>query len=47
MEAIGTFVMDQLLKMQWLSDLVTTTLAAVGVDLSTPWGGSLHFLRLR
>ena len=43
MEAIGTFVMDQLLKMQWLSDLVTTTLAAVGVDLSTPWGGSLHF----
>ncbi|WP_417333954.1 hypothetical protein [Gordonibacter urolithinfaciens] len=38
--------MDQLLKMQWLSDLVTTTLAAVGVDLSTPWGGSLHFFGL-
>lgn len=43
MEEIGMFVMEQLLKMQWLSDLISTALAAVGVDLSTQWGGSLHF----
>ena len=43
MEAVGTFVMDQLLKMQWLSDLASGALATVGVDLSTQWGGSLHF----
>ncbi|MEG2516971.1 MAG: hypothetical protein RSA56_01080, partial [Raoultibacter sp.] len=43
MEAIGAFVMEQLLKMQWLSDLISTALAAAGVDMSTQWGGSLHF----
>lgn len=35
--------MEQLLKMQWLSDLISAALASVGVDLSTQWGGSLHF----
>lgn len=43
MESIGTFVMDQLLKMQWLSDAVTALLAAVGIDTATKLGGSLHF----
>lgn len=43
MEAVGAFVMEQLLKMQWLSDLISAALASVGVDLSTQWGGSLHF----
>ena len=43
MEAVGMFVMEQLLKMQWLSDLISAALASVGVDLSTQWGGSLHF----
>lgn len=43
MEAIGAFVMEQLLKMQWLSDFISTALVAAGVDMSTQWGGSLHF----
>lgn len=43
MEPIGTFVMDQLLKMQWLSDAVTALLATVGIDAATKLGGSLHF----
>lgn len=43
MEPIGTFVMDQLLKMQWLSDAVTALLATVGIDAATKPGGSLHF----
>lgn len=43
MEAVGTFVMEQLLKMQWLSDLISAALTSVGIDLSTQWGGSLHF----
>ena len=28
MEAIGTFLMDQVLKMQWLSDLIAGLLGA-------------------
>lgn len=43
MEALGVFVMNQLLKMVWLSDLVTTALTALGVDTTTQGGGSLHF----
>lgn len=43
MEAIGTFIMEQLLKMQWLSDFVSAALTTVGVDVATQWGGSLHF----
>lgn len=43
MEAFGAFLMDQVLKMQWLSDLVSTLLGALGLDLSSPWGGTIHF----
>lgn len=42
-EAIGSFIMDQLLKMQWLYDLVTMLLTALGVDTATQIGGSIHF----
>ncbi|MEG1827214.1 MAG: permease [Gordonibacter sp.] len=35
--------MDQLLKMVWLSDLVTAALVALGVDVSSRLGGSLQF----
>lgn len=43
MEAIGSFLMDQVLKMEWLSDLVTGLLASVGIDTASRWGGSLQF----
>lgn len=43
MEAIGAFIMDQLLKMVWLSDAVTAGLAAVGIDISSQVGGSIQF----
>ena len=43
MEAFGAFLMDQVLKMQWLSDLVSALLGALGLDLSSPWGGTIHF----
>lgn len=43
MEAIGSFILDQLLKMQWLSDLVAAAVAALGFDPGSAWGGTLHF----
>lgn len=43
MEAIGSFLMDQVLKMEWLSALVTGLLTSAGIDTTTQWGGSLQF----
>ena len=43
MEAFGSLLMDQVLKMQWLSDLVAALVGAFGVDASSRWGGTLHF----
>ena len=43
MEAVGSFLMDQILKMQWLSDLVAMLVGALGLDVSSQWGGTLHF----
>lgn len=43
MEGIGSFVLNQLLKMQWLSDLVAAALAAAGLDPDSKVGGSVHF----
>lgn len=43
MEAIGTFILDQVLKMQWLSDLISALLGTAGIDPSSQWGGTLHF----
>ena len=34
---------DQLLRMEWLSELVAYLLAAIGIDVATPIGGSVHF----
>lgn len=44
METIGSFLMDQVLKMQWLSELITSMLASIGIDTASRWGGSLQFL---
>ena len=43
MEAIGSFLMDQVLKMQWLSDLVAMLVDAFGLDATSQWGGTIHF----
>lgn len=43
MDAIGSFLLDQVLKMQWLSGLLASALSAAGVDTSSPVGASLHF----
>lgn len=43
MDTIGSFLLDQVLKMQWLSGLLASALSAAGVDTSSPVGASLHF----
>lgn len=43
MGSIGAFILDQVLKMQWLSDLISAMLGAFGVDAASQWGGTLHF----
>ena len=43
MEFFG-WLNDQLLRMQWLSDLVTLLVRdGLGMDMSSRWGGSVHF----
>ncbi|MGN0038538.1 MAG: permease [Coriobacteriales bacterium] len=43
MEALGSFLMEQVLKMQWLSDSLAALLLALGLDPRSQWGGTLHF----
>lgn len=43
MEGVGNFIMDQVLKMQWLSDAVWALLGAFGLDAGSQWAGTLHF----
>ena len=40
---IFTWLNDQLLRMQWLSDLVTSGVSAVGLDPASRLGGSVQF----
>lgn len=42
-ESIGAFILDQVLKMQWLSDLIASALSLLGIDALGKWGGTLHF----
>lgn len=37
------FIQSQIFGMKWLTDLVGTGLGAVGIDVGSRWGGSLHF----
>lgn len=39
----GEFLQEQVLGMQWLSDLIARMLTAFGLDMANPWAGSLHF----
>lgn len=43
LKALGNFIQTQLLGMAWLSELVSALLGALGMDVTGPWGGSLHF----
>lgn len=43
MDTIGSFILDQVLKMNWLSDLFTNLLRSLGVSMDSPWGASLQF----
>lgn len=43
METLGSFLMDQVLRMVWLSDLITSGLTALGVDTASKVGGSIQF----
>ena len=43
MEHIGTIILEQLLKMQWLSDFIAAALGAMGVNMASPIGASVHF----
>lgn len=43
MEAAGSFILDQVLKMEWLSSLITGLLASMGVETASRWGASLQF----
>ena len=43
MSGLFGWLNDQFLRMEWLSDLVAYLLAATGLDVATPIGGSIHF----
>lgn len=43
MGSIGAFILNQALKMQWLSELIAAMLGAFGIDTASQLGGTLHF----
>lgn len=40
---IGSFIQNQILGMQWLSDLIGVMLTSMGMSLDSTAGGALHF----
>ena len=42
-KALGQFIQSQILGMSWLNELTASLLAALGLDVSSRWGGSLQF----
>ena len=42
-KAIWGFIQNQLLGMKWLNDLIGNGLAALGLDTSNRWIGSIQF----
>lgn len=43
MESIGSFILDQVLKMEWLNAPIAGLLTSAGIDAASRWGGSLQF----
>lgn len=42
-KALGQFIQSQILGMSWLNELTASLLTALGLDVSSRWGGSLQF----
>ena len=42
-KALGQFIQSQILGMSWLNELTASFLTALGLDVSSRWGGSLQF----
>lgn len=40
---VGDFIQNQVLAMKWLSVLIGQELSALGLDITTRWGGSVQF----
>ncbi|MGX8679387.1 MAG: permease [Sphaerochaetaceae bacterium] len=40
---IWDFIQNQIMGMKWLASLIGSALTAIGVDVSSRWGGSLQF----
>lgn len=43
MQTVWLFFQDQILGMHWLNQVIGTLLSHLGLDLSSPWGGSIQF----
>lgn len=43
MQTVWLFFQDQILGMHWLNQVIGTLLSRLGLDLSSPWGGSIQF----
>lgn len=37
------FLQNEILGMAWLNRLIASLLTAIGLDINSPWGGSIHF----
>ena len=40
---VGDFIQNQILAMKWLNVLIGRGLGALGLDITTRWGGSVQF----
>ncbi len=43
LRSIWLFIQDQVLGMKWLNVVIGNALSAIGLDISTRWGGSIQF----
>lgn len=43
MQTVWLFFQDQIPGMHWLNQVIGTLLSRLGLDLSSPWGGSIQF----
>ena len=45
-KGLWSLIQDQILGMKWLKDAVGAGLTAMGTDISSRLGGSVHFLSM-
>ena len=43
MEQLWLFIQNQVLGMKWLNDLIGMLLTSLGLDMTSPIGGSIQF----